>query len=182
MYKRQNEFFALSEDFVHWECTPCCASEYSGSLNEVCTAVTDYQVPGKDDIVLFVAGNMDRLCPERNLFYAITECLMSRENPMEQVDRLTVPIIQAEYPYEKSLERLSGEAARGTIFLDSVFASSGKWYAYYGASDSNIGVATCSVKNAASCCPDPYQSLSAPGEPPLSVPRLGGRIGNTDEH
>lgn len=136
-----NEVYAVSEDFIHWECEPFCTSAYSGRLNEVCTAVTDYRNPGEDDIVLFVAGTLDYLCPEQNLFYGISECLLDRNDPRKQIAKLNVPVIRAEYPYEKSLERLSGEAARGTIFLDSVFRKDGVWHAYYGASDAFVGAA-----------------------------------------
>lgn len=136
-----NELYAVSTDFVHWHCQPFEASAYSGRLHEVCTAITDYRTPGKDDIVLFIAGSLDKLCPERNLFYAVSECLLSRNDPLKRIDQLAEPVICAEYPYEKSLARLTGEAARGTIFLDSVFRRDGIWHLYYGASDMNVGAA-----------------------------------------
>lgn len=136
-----NEVYATSEDFVNWESEPFDASAYSGRLHEVCTAVTDYREPGKDGVVLFVAGGLDSLCPERKLFYAITECLLSRDNLRRRVAQLDFPVIEARHPYEKSLARLTGEAARGTIFLDSVFIRDGLWHAYYGASDMCVGAA-----------------------------------------
>jgi len=136
-----NEVYATSEDFVYWNCESYSASEYSGHYHEVCTAITDYKNPGYDDIVLFVAGDLYKLCPEENLFYGISECLISRNNPKKRIAELKFPVIKAEHDYEKSLVRLSGDAQRGTIFLDSVFRRDGIWHAYYGASDSNVGVA-----------------------------------------
>ena len=136
-----NEVYATSEDFVHWDCEPFDAAAYSGGLHEVCTAITDYREPGKDDIVLFVAGELNALCPKRNLFYAVTECLLSRKNLRRRIGQLDFPVIAAKHPYEKSLVRLTGDAVRGTIFLDSVFRRNGRWHAYYGASDMVVGVA-----------------------------------------
>jgi len=138
-----NEIYAVSDDFVHWDTQPVKASQYSGRLHEVCTAITDYKNPGEDDIVLFVAGNLSNLCPERDLFYAITECLLDRHDPRKRIAELKEPVIFADQPFEKSLERLSGDAVRGTIFLDSVFRHEGVWHAYYGASDLQVGAAFC---------------------------------------
>lgn len=136
-----NELYATSPDFVNWTCEPFHASAFSGSLNEVCTAITDYKEPGKDDIVLFIAGNLDKTCPDHDLFYAITECLLRRDNPKDRIATMDEPVIRAEHPFEKSLVRLSGDAKKGTIFLDSVFRDGDTWRAYYGASDMNVGVA-----------------------------------------
>ena len=136
-----NEVYATSPDFTHWQCEPFEASAFSGRLHEVCTAITDYQTPGKDNVVLFIAGTLDKLCPERRLFYAVTQCLLERDNLKNRLAALDFPVIAAEHPYEKSLARLSGEADRGTIFLDCVFRHEGLWHAYYGASDSCVGAA-----------------------------------------
>jgi len=89
-----NEVYATSEDFVNWNCESYFASEYSGHYHEVCTAITDYQNPGYDDIVLFVAGDLNKLCPEENLFYGITECLVSRNNPKVQIANLKFPVLK----------------------------------------------------------------------------------------
>lgn len=138
-----NEIYATSPDFIHWDTRPFHASEYSGRLHEVCTAITDYKNPGEDDIVLFVAGDLKKLCPERDLFYAITECLLDRNDPLRRIAEMKEPVICADQPFEKSLERLTGEAVKGTIFLDSVFRHNGIWHAYYGASDLHVGAAFC---------------------------------------
>ncbi len=136
-----NEVYATSPDFEHWTCEPFFASEFSGHLHEVCTAITDYREPGKDDIVLFIAGSLDKICPDHDLFYAVTQCLVKRDDPRIRLDTLHVPVIQAEHDYEKSLVRLTGDAKKGTIFLDSVFRANNVWHAYYGASDMNVGAA-----------------------------------------
>lgn len=136
-----NELYATSPDFENWTCEPFFASKFSGRLNEVCTAITDYDKPGEDDIVLFIAGTLDKICPDYDLFYAVTECLLKRDDPRVRLDTLHEPIIKAEHDYEKSLLRLSGDAKKGTIFLDSIFKANDIWHAYYGASDMNVGAA-----------------------------------------
>lgn len=136
-----NEVYATSPDFENWTCEAFHASAYSGRLHEVCTAITDYREPGKDNIVLFVAGDLAHLCPEKDLFYAVTECLLDRHDPKKRLEALTFPVICAQEPYEKSLVRLTGDAVRGTIFLDSVFKHNDIWHAYYGASDMCVGAA-----------------------------------------
>ncbi len=136
-----NEFYAESPDFICWTCIPFEASAFSGCLHEVCTAITDYRNPGEDPIVLFVAGDLKKLCPERDLFYAVTECLLDRHDPLQRIDAMQEPVICAELLFEKSLERLTGEAVKGTIFLDSVFRKDGVWHVYYGASDMCVGAA-----------------------------------------
>ncbi len=142
-----NEVYAESEDFENWVCESFDAAEYSGTFAEVCTAITDYKNPGSDDIVLFVAGNLSRVCPERNLFYAVSECLLERNHPKHRIAELHEPVIFAEHEFERSLFRLSGDAVKGTIFLDSVFRKDGVWHMYYGASDSNVGAAFCAEGN-----------------------------------
>lgn len=137
-----NEFLARSEDFVSWEIERFEAQAFSGEFVEVCVAVTDYDKPGQDDIVLFIAGDLNKLHPEMDLFYAITEALYSRKDPKKLLDRLAAPLLVAEHAYEKSQDRLPFEkAAKGTLFLDSVLRIDGKWWLYYGAADQYMALA-----------------------------------------
>lgn len=138
-----NENIAYSPDFENWEVKAFRASSFSGNLNEVCVAVTDYRTPGSDDIVLFFAGNCSKIDADDELFYAVGEALYSRENPTRLLDYVNQPVIKGEYSYEKSTDRLSmvEDAYKGTIFLDSLLRINGKWVTYYGASDQYVAMA-----------------------------------------
>ncbi len=139
-----NEQIAFSEDFERWDVEPLEAAAFSGRYNEVCVAVTDYQRPGEDDIVLFVAGSLDRVPGAGDVFYAVGEALQSRRDPRKRLDVMPGAVLAAEHPYERSGDRLSmmPEASKGCIFLDSVFRYDGKWWMYYGASDQYVALAT----------------------------------------
>jgi beta-1,2-mannosidase len=139
-----NQHIAFSTDFENWEVNDFTAASFSGRLSEVCVAVTDYRDPGHDDIVLFMAGTLDKICPGSDLFYAIGEALYSREDPTKLIDYATQPVIKAEHDYEKSIDRLYmvRTAGKGTLFLDSVIKVNDKWFAYYGASDQYVAMAT----------------------------------------
>lgn len=139
-----NSHLATSEDFLHWEAERFDAVGFTGRLNEVCVALTDYQTPGEDDILLFFAGNFSKI-QEKDYFYAVGEALFSRENLKECKDYLKYPVIEATLPFEKVADRLAcvPESVKGTIFLDSVFKHEGKWYAYYGCADEFVGLSVC---------------------------------------
>lgn len=139
-----NEYIAYSEDFLHWDTKPFDAVGFTGSLNEVCVAITDYNKPGEDDILLFFAGNFSRI-QEKDYFYAIGEALFSRQNPEIRKNYLVDPVIEATLPFEKVADRLAcvPESKKGTIFLDSVIRRDGKWYAYYGCADQFVGLSVC---------------------------------------
>ncbi len=139
-----NSQIAYSEDFVHWETKPFDAVGFTGSLNEVCVALTDYHTPGQDDILLFFAGNFSKI-QKKDYFYAIGEALFSRENPEIRKDYMSNPVIKATLPFEKVSDRLASvpESAKGTIFLDTVLLQNGSWHAYYGGSDQFVGRCSC---------------------------------------
>lgn len=136
-----NACIAYSEDFLHWETAPLEASAFSGSLHEVCVALTDYRNPGEDDILLFFAGNFSKI-QDQDYFYAIGEALFDREHPEVRKDYLKEPVIQATLSFEKTADRLATvpESPKGTLFLDSVFCYENTWYAYYGCADQFVGV------------------------------------------
>jgi predicted GH43/DUF377 family glycosyl hydrolase len=139
-----NDQLAFSDDFEHWKVEPLRAAAFSGRLNEVCVAVTDHRVPGRDDIVLFVAGTLDRIPGAGDRFYAVGETLMSRRDPRERLDVLPGAVLAAEHPFERSADRLSmvADAGKGCIFLCSLFRHGGRWWLYYGAADQYVGLAT----------------------------------------
>lgn len=139
-----NEQLAFSDDFERWEVEPLRAAAFSGRLNEVCVAVTDHRAPGRDDIVLFVAGTLDRIDGAGDRFYAVGEALMSRHDPRERLEVLPAAVLAAEHPFERSIERLSmvPDAGKGCIFLCSLFRHDGRWWMYYGAADRYVGLAT----------------------------------------
>lgn len=139
-----NDQLALSDDFEHWDVEPLRAAAFSGRLNEVCVAVTDHRSPGRDDIVLFVAGTLDRVPGAGDRFYAVGEALMSRKNPRERLDVVPGAVLAAAQPFERSTERLHmvADAAKGCIFPCSLFRHAGRWWMYYGAADREVGLAT----------------------------------------
>ncbi len=142
-----NSHLAWSADFVNWETKELDAVGFTGSLNEVCVALTDYKTPGQDQILLFFAGNLSKI-QNQDYFYAIGEALFSREDPEKLLDVLPFPVIEATLPFEKTVDRLAcvEESYKGTIFLDSVFQKDGTWYAYYGCADQFVGLSVCETK------------------------------------
>lgn len=143
-----NGGMATSSDFEHWETFDVDASAYTSSnAHEVCVAITDYINPGQDDIVLFSAGNLNKICEDGKYFYAVTEALYSRNNSAEMLEHLDFAVIEPEFEYEKSRDRLDfDKAEKGTIFLDSIFAYEGKWWLHYGVSDQFVALATAPYK------------------------------------
>ena len=137
-----NHQLATSTDFIHWDVEPFEAAAFSGKPNEVCVAVTDYQNPGKDGILMLVAGNLSSIVQDGKYFYAISEALYDRNDPKRLLKHLEVPVIQAEHDYEKSVDRFPHHptASLGTIFVDNIFRYQGKWWIYYGASDQFVAL------------------------------------------
>ena len=144
-----NEFLARSSDFINWDLEPFEAQDFAGNAVEVCVAVTDYKVVNEDDIVIFIAGDLNKIYPQENYHYALTEALYSRHNLKERLDYLPAAILVAEHPFEKSTDRLPfPNTEKGTIFLDSILKHKGKWWLYYGASDQYMALAQAADRNA----------------------------------
>ena len=141
-----NEFYAVSDNFYDWETVQrFAASKFSGP-GEVCVAVTDYKEPGRDNILLVIAGSLRNIYADKNYFYAASQALYDRNDPMNLLDHADDACVFAEHPYEKSTDRLEGDApARGTIFICSLFAHDNKWWMYYGASDKYTALTTANV-------------------------------------
>lgn len=140
-----NAQLAYSSDFEHWQVEPFQAAEGFGQGNEVCVALTNYRSPD-DNIVVFVAGSLGRVLPEAEYFYAVTEGLFSRDDPSRLVDYVPFAVLDATEPYERSTQRLTApEAAKGTLFVDSLFQHQGRWWMHYGASDQFVALAQAPV-------------------------------------
>lgn len=69
--------------------------------------------------------------------YTVQEALFSAKDPSKLVARTESPVFQPRLKWEKS-----GQYAAGTTFAEGLVLFHGKWWLYYGAADSFVGVAT----------------------------------------
>lgn len=68
--------------------------------------------------------------------YAAGQALFDAANPGKLLDRSDNYFIKPEAPYE-----ITGQYKTGTVFTEGLVHFKGKWFLYYGAADSKIGVA-----------------------------------------
>lgn len=89
-------------------------------------------------VVLYNAGNSseegDPSLPDRT--YSGGQALYSVEDPTALIDRSDTPFIKPEYAFERT-----GQYERGTTFLEGLVPFQDRWFLYYGAADSRVGVA-----------------------------------------
>jgi predicted GH43/DUF377 family glycosyl hydrolase len=89
-------------------------------------------------VALYNAGNSgedgDPALPDRT--YSGGQALFSAEDPTRLLDRSDEPFIQPERDYERT-----GQYERGTTFLEGLVPFRDRWFLYYGAADSRVGVA-----------------------------------------
>ena len=142
-----NVYAARSENLIDW--TPLRDS--TGALKPVLTPrdghfdswlveagppaiLTDQGI-----VVLYNAGNDgetgDPNLPDRT--YSGGQALYDAENPTELIDRTPQPFIKPERAFERT-----GQYERGTTFLEGLVFFQDRWFLYYGAADSRVGVAT----------------------------------------
>lgn len=69
--------------------------------------------------------------------YTVQEALFSRKNPERLIARTDTPVLQPALAWEKN-----GQYAAGTTFGEGLVLFHSKWWLYYGAADSFVGVAT----------------------------------------
>lgn len=69
--------------------------------------------------------------------YSVGEALYSADDPAKLLARSDEPVLKPEMPFEKT-----GQYAAGTTFAEGLVFYEGKWFLYYGAADSRVGVAT----------------------------------------
>ncbi|MCE5316781.1 MAG: glycoside hydrolase family 130 protein [Parachlamydia sp.] len=139
-------FAATSEDLIAWE--PVLDEEGNPIpiLNprpfHFDSALVESGPPAiltEDGIVLLYNGKNDfergypGICPGA---YAAGQVLMDASDPMKLIDRLPEPFFKPERPYETS-----GQYQDGTVFIQGLVHFKDRWFLYYGAADSAIGMA-----------------------------------------
>lgn len=67
--------------------------------------------------------------------YSGGQALFSADDPTTVIDRSTEPFIKPEQNYERT-----GQYRRGTTFLEGLVPFRNRWFIYYGAADSRVGV------------------------------------------
>jgi predicted GH43/DUF377 family glycosyl hydrolase len=77
----------------------------------------------------------DPSLPERG--YSVGQLLLDAEDPTAVIGRLSQPCLRPELDWE-----LRGQFGGGTTFSEGLVLHRGKWFLYYGAADSAVGVAT----------------------------------------
>jgi len=73
--------------------------------------------------------------------YCGTQALFSATDPSKLLDRLEVPFIKPELPWEKT-----GNYSAGTTFIEGLVLFKNQWFLYYGCADTFVGVATAPVQ------------------------------------
>ncbi|MBX9781807.1 MAG: glycoside hydrolase family 130 protein [Chitinophagaceae bacterium] len=83
--------------------------------------------------------NGDKTLPAKT--YCGGQILFDIEDPSKILARCEQPFIKPDLPFEKK-----GQYAAGTTFIEGLVFFKGKWYLYYGAADSSVGVAVYEIK------------------------------------
>lgn len=140
-------YAAMSENLTDW--TPLRDS--TGALQPVLTPRKGYfdswlveagpPAVRTDDgiVVLYNAGNSgengDPALADST--YSGGQALYAADDPTELIDRSPTPFIKPDRPFERT-----GQYERGTTFLEGLVFFRERWFLYYGAADSRVGVAT----------------------------------------
>jgi predicted GH43/DUF377 family glycosyl hydrolase len=137
---------ATSDDLIHW--TPL--ADANGRLVKVLSPRPGYfdswlveagppALLTKDGIVvLYNAGNSARYgapgIAERT--YTAGQALFDARNPVKLLARSAEPFIRPTEAFERT-----GQYVEGTTFVEGLVPFRGRWFLYYGAADSRVGVA-----------------------------------------
>jgi len=94
-------------------------------------------------IVLFYNGKHTGRGPGKEIglapkAYAGGQALFDAGDPARLIERLALPFIQPQLPWEKT-----GQYAAGTTFIEGLVLFRGRWFLYYGCADTFVGVAVC---------------------------------------
>ncbi len=82
----------------------------------------------------------DKTLPPKT--YCGGQMLFDKNDPSKIIARCEKPFIKPDLPFEKK-----GQYAAGTTFIEGLVFFKGKWYLYFGAADSSVGVAVCELNN-----------------------------------
>lgn len=137
---------ATSDDLIHW--TPL--ADANGRLVKVLSPRPGYfdswlveagppaLLTREGIVVLYNAGNSQRYgepgLPER--MYMGGQALFDARNPVKLLARSSEPFIRPTEAFERT-----GQYVEGTTFVEGLVPFRGRWFLYYGAADSRVGVA-----------------------------------------
>jgi beta-1,2-mannosidase len=144
-------YLAFSDNLFDWE----PVTDSTGNLQPVVTIRKekfDSQVvePGPPAIItdkgiLLLYNGMnaegddgDKTLPPKT--YCGGQILFDKNDPSKIIARCEQPFVKPELRFEKK-----GQYTAGTTFIEGLVFFKGKWFLYYGAADSSVGVAVCEL-------------------------------------
>jgi len=136
---------ATSDDLINWRPTgPTVLTTRAGKFDSSLAEVGAPAVVTPKGIVVFYNGKNanpgdTNLAPSA---YSGGQALFDAKEPTKLVARMDTPFFQPETPDE-----VTGQYAGGTTFVEGLVAFQNKWFMYYGAADSYVGVAVCDQAN-----------------------------------
>ena len=145
-------YLAISDDLIRWE--PVLDS--TGGLAHAFGTRdgkfdSDLVEPGPPAIItstgilLLYNGKNGRTNGDTSLpagTYAAGQALFDARDPGRLVWRCDRCFLRPEKPYE-----VTGQYAAGTVFVEGIVHFKGRWFLYYGAADSRVGVACSGARN-----------------------------------
>jgi predicted GH43/DUF377 family glycosyl hydrolase len=141
---------ASSDDLIHWVPVETSAGKpmavmkpRPGFMDSKLTEIGPQALLTRKGIVVFYNGkNRDpKNGGDRQLakgVYTGSQALFDAADPSRLLARLDHPFLKPELAWEKS-----GQYAQGTTFIEGLVLFEGKWFLYYGAADTFVGVAFC---------------------------------------
>ncbi len=143
---------ASSSDLVHWTPVEDASGEPVVLLNKR-PGMSDSGFPEtgppavltkRGIVLLYNAKNATNASRDKSVgpgAYSVQEALFDSNDPALLISRTEKPAFTPALPWERS-----GQYAAGTTFAEGLVLFRGKWWLYYGAADSFVGVATAPVK------------------------------------
>ncbi len=142
----QGVYAATSSDLINWvplvddnEELIALASPRNGYFDSDLTECGPPAVLTEDGIVLIYNGKNKPGAGRDTAYTANAYCagqfLFDKNDPYKVIDRLDIPFLVPEAPFEKS-----GQYPAGTVFVEGLVHHNGKWLLYYGCADSRVAV------------------------------------------
>lgn len=137
---------ASSLDLIHWKPILTSPTEPLGALtpraNHFDSELVEPGPPAvltKDGIILIYNGKNAQSGGDTTIdpgAYAAGQALFDRTNPTKLIDRTDSYFFKPELPCERT-----GQYKAGTVFTEGLVRFNRRWYLYYGAADSFVGLA-----------------------------------------
>lgn len=139
---------ATSKDLIHWQPVKdkknhikLVVQTRKGYFDSELAEVGPQAILSPNGIILIYNGK-NAAPPNGDLNYPVGsysagQVLLSVTDPTKVIARASKPFLVPELPYEKS-----GQYPQGTVFTEGLVLFKDKWYLYFGAADSLVGVAT----------------------------------------